>query len=41
MEQYTLHPDIPLPEPEWMVGMLQNDKEQFSSNSLSMEGNDE
>ncbi len=27
MEQYALHPEIPLPEPVWMVGMLQNDKE--------------
>ena len=27
MEQYALRPEIPLPEPVWMVGMLQNDKE--------------
>ncbi len=27
MGQYALHPEIPLPEPEWIVGMLQNDKE--------------
>lgn len=27
MEQYALRPEIPLPKPVWMVGMLQNDKE--------------
>ena len=27
MGQYALRPDIPLPEPVWMIGMLQNDKE--------------
>ena len=27
MGQYALRPEIPLPEPVWMVGMLQNDKE--------------
>lgn len=29
MEQYALRPEISLPEPEWMIGMLQNDKEQM------------
>ncbi len=27
MGQYALRPEIPLPEPIWIVGMLQNDKE--------------
>ncbi len=27
MSQYVLRPEIPLPEPVWMVGMLQSDKE--------------
>ena len=27
MGQYALRPEIPLPEPVWMVGMLQSDKE--------------
>lgn len=27
MSQYVLRPEIPLPEPVWMIGMLQNDKE--------------
>ena len=27
MGQYALRPEIPLPEPVWMIGMLQNDKE--------------
>lgn len=27
MSQYALRPEIPLPEPVWMVGMLQSDKE--------------
>ncbi len=27
MEQCALHPEIPLPEPGWIVGMLQNDSE--------------
>ena len=27
MGQYALRPEIPLPEPEWVAGMLQNDKE--------------
>ncbi len=27
MGQYVLRPEIPLPEPEWVAGMLQNDKE--------------
>ncbi len=27
MRQYALRPEIPLPKPVWMVGMLQNDKE--------------
>lgn len=27
MSQHALRPEIPLPEPEWMAGMLQNDKE--------------
>lgn len=27
MSQYVLCPEIPLPEPVWMVGMLQSDKE--------------
>lgn len=27
MEQYALRPEILLPAPEWIVGMLQNDKE--------------
>lgn len=26
MEQYAFHPEIPLPEPEWLLGMLRNDK---------------
>lgn len=26
MEQYALRPDIPLPEPDWVVNMLRNDK---------------
>lgn len=26
MEQYVWRPEIPLPEPEWLVGMLRNDK---------------
>lgn len=29
MEQYALRPEIPLPEPEWMVDMLRNAKEQI------------
>lgn len=29
MEQYALRPEISLPEPEWMIGMLRNDKEQM------------
>ncbi len=32
MEQ--LRPDIPLPEPEWIVGMLQSEKEPFRANGL-------
>ena len=27
MSQYVLRPEIPLPEPVWIVGMLQSDKE--------------
>ena len=27
MSQYVLRPEIPLPEPVWMIGMLQSDKE--------------
>lgn len=27
MEQYSRRPEIPLPEPEWMFNMLQNDKD--------------
>lgn len=26
MEQYTVHPEIPLPKPEWIVDMLRNDE---------------
>jgi len=29
MEQYAFHPEMPLPQPEWLTGMMRNDKEQF------------
>lgn len=29
MEQYAFHPEMPLPQPEWITGMMRNDKEQF------------
>lgn len=29
MEQYAFHPKMPLPQPEWITGMMKNDKEQF------------
>ena len=29
MEQYAFRPGMPLPEPEWVKGMMRNDREQF------------
>ena len=29
MEQYAFHPEMPLPQPEWITGMMRNDNEQF------------
>ena len=29
MEQYALHPEIPLPKPEWVADMLGNDENMF------------
>ncbi len=29
MEQYAFRPEMPLPEPKWIIDMIRNDKEQF------------
>lgn len=34
MEQYAVRPEIPLPEPGWVVGMLRNDKNEFDPMKL-------
>lgn len=33
MEQYVFHPEMPLPEPEWITDMMRNGKEQFQEDS--------